>query len=95
MVSLPSQPTKATLVSRAPSRHAPGPSTRVGDGYAVSMTPETRYARHGTLHLAYQVLGEGPPDVLFVDQWFSHMDAQWDVAAAGRPSSSAWRRSAD
>jgi class 3 adenylate cyclase len=43
------------------------------------VTPETRYARHGALHLAYQVLGEGPPDVLFVDQWFSHMDAQWDV----------------
>lgn len=43
------------------------------------MTPETRYARHGGLHLAYQVLGKGPPDVLFVDQWFSHMDGQWDV----------------
>jgi class 3 adenylate cyclase/pimeloyl-ACP methyl ester carboxylesterase len=42
--------------------------------------PETRYARRGSLHLAYQVLGEGPPDILLLDQWFSHMDAQWDVA---------------
>jgi class 3 adenylate cyclase len=43
------------------------------------MIPETQYARLGDLHLAYQVLGEGPPDVLLLDQWFSHMEAQWDV----------------
>ncbi|MEA2674037.1 MAG: hypothetical protein QOI92_1229 [Chloroflexota bacterium] len=43
------------------------------------MTPETNYARLGDLHLAYQVLGAGPPDVLMLDQWFSHMEAQWDV----------------
>ncbi len=43
------------------------------------MTPETRYARRGPLHLAYQVLGSGPPDLLLLDQWFSHMEAQWDV----------------
>jgi class 3 adenylate cyclase/pimeloyl-ACP methyl ester carboxylesterase len=42
--------------------------------------PETQYARRGDLHLAYQVLGDGPPDILLLDQWFSHMDAQWDVA---------------
>ncbi len=44
------------------------------------MIPETHYARGGGLHLAYQVLGDGPPDILLLDQWFSHMDAQWDVA---------------
>ncbi len=43
------------------------------------MTPETRYARLGELHLAYQVLGSGPPDILLLDQWFSHMEAQWEV----------------
>jgi len=43
------------------------------------MLPETRYARLGDLHLAYQVLGEGPPDILLLDQWFGHLDAQWDV----------------
>jgi class 3 adenylate cyclase len=41
--------------------------------------PETRYARRGSLHLAYQVLGSGPPDLLLLDQWFSNMEAQWDV----------------
>jgi class 3 adenylate cyclase len=43
------------------------------------MTPETQYARRGDLHLAYQVLGSGPPDLLLLDQWFSNMEAQWDV----------------
>jgi class 3 adenylate cyclase len=43
------------------------------------MVPETKYARLSGLHLAYQVLGEGPPDILLLDQWFSHMEAQWDV----------------
>ena len=42
------------------------------------MSPETHYARLGDLHLAYQTLGAGP-DVLLVDQWFSHVEAQWEV----------------
>jgi class 3 adenylate cyclase len=41
--------------------------------------PETSYARLGDLHLAYQVLGNGPPDILPIDYWFSHVEAQWDV----------------
>ena len=43
------------------------------------MIPETRYARLGDLHLAYQVLGDGATDILLLDQWFSHMEAQWEV----------------
>ncbi len=43
------------------------------------MLPETRYARLGELHLAYQVVGDGPPDILLLDQWFGNLDAQWDV----------------
>src|SRR3954468_21071160 len=44
------------------------------------MTPETRYARVGDLYLAYQMLGEGPIDLVLADQWMSHQEAQWDVA---------------
>jgi hypothetical protein len=43
------------------------------------MTPETRYALLGDLHLAYQVLGDGQPDILRLDQWFTHVDGGWDV----------------
>jgi class 3 adenylate cyclase len=45
----------------------------------MAMVPETRYARLGDLHLAYQVVGDGPPDILFLDQWFGNLDTQWDV----------------
>jgi class 3 adenylate cyclase len=41
--------------------------------------PETRYARAGGAHIAYQVIGHGPVDIVLADQWFSHMDGQWDV----------------
>ena len=44
------------------------------------MVPDTHYARLGDLHLAYQVVGNAPPDILLLDQWFGHVDAQWDVA---------------
>lgn len=43
------------------------------------MIPETRYVRVGDLHLAYQVLGKGPPDILPLDYWVSHVEAQWDA----------------
>ncbi|HLO36167.1 MAG TPA: adenylate/guanylate cyclase domain-containing protein, partial [Candidatus Deferrimicrobium sp.] len=43
------------------------------------MIPETSYARIGDLHLAYQVLGDGPPDILSIDYWIGHVEAQWDV----------------
>src|ERR687896_607184 len=60
------------------------------------MTPETRYARLGDLHLAYQVLGDGPPDLLLVDQWFTHVDAELGCAADGDAARAAGRlRAAD
>jgi class 3 adenylate cyclase len=40
---------------------------------------ETRYAQAGGLYLAYQVLGDGPLDIVLADQWTSHQEAQWDV----------------
>ena len=46
---------------------------------------ETRYARapDGT-HLAYQVVGEGDVDVVFVGSWFSHVDVRWDYPPFAR-----------
>jgi class 3 adenylate cyclase/alpha-beta hydrolase superfamily lysophospholipase len=42
------------------------------------MTPETRYARttDGT-HVAYQVHGEGPVDILVLRAWHSNLDHEW------------------
>jgi class 3 adenylate cyclase len=44
----------------------------------VAVAPQTRYARSGRFHIAYQVVGDGPIDVVFADHWFSNVDAQWD-----------------
>lgn len=39
--------------------------------------PRTEYARSGDLHIAYQVLGEGP-DLLWVPGWISHVEHWWE-----------------
>ena len=38
----------------------------------------TQYTERDGARLAYQVLGEGPTDVLFVNPWFTHLDLQWE-----------------
>jgi len=43
-------------------------------------TPRTLYARSGDVHLAYQVIGDGPRDVVLVLDWASHMEALWEQA---------------
>jgi hypothetical protein len=40
--------------------------------------PETRYARSGDVSIAYQVVGDGPFDLVFVPGAFSHVDLIWE-----------------
>ena len=42
------------------------------------MRPQTRYARSGDLSIAYQVVGDGPFDLVLVHGWVSNIDLQWD-----------------
>src|SRR6516162_896781 len=42
--------------------------------------PETRYARSGDVSVAYQVLGEGPFDVVVVPGIVSHVELGWQAA---------------
>lgn len=45
----------------------------------MTSTPrETRFARNGDVHLAYQVIGTGPLDLFLVDTWVHHVEAVWD-----------------
>lgn len=43
------------------------------------MQPETRYARSGDVNLAYQVVGEGPFDLIWVPGWISNVEESWEV----------------
>jgi pimeloyl-ACP methyl ester carboxylesterase len=46
--------------------------------------PDTRYAKSGELNIGYQVLGDGPLDVVFVPGLLSHIDLVWGFPAATR-----------
>ena len=39
--------------------------------------PPTNYARSGDVNIAYQVLGDGPLDLVFVMGWVSHLEYFW------------------
>jgi len=39
--------------------------------------PPTHYARSGDVNIAYQVVGDGPIDLVFVMGWVSHLDYFW------------------
>jgi pimeloyl-ACP methyl ester carboxylesterase len=43
------------------------------------MKPETGYALSGEVHIAYQVLGDGPVDLVFVPGFVTHMELQWTL----------------
>jgi len=41
------------------------------------MKPTTKYAKSGTLNIAYQVIGEGPIDIVYIPGWVSNIDMMW------------------
>lgn len=40
--------------------------------------PETRYASSDADNIAYQTVGQGPRDIVFMSAWFSHVDGRWE-----------------
>jgi pimeloyl-ACP methyl ester carboxylesterase len=41
--------------------------------------PEVRYARSGDVQIAYQVLGEGDVDLVFVMGWLTNLETYWEL----------------
>ncbi len=48
------------------------------------MTPTTRYARSGDASIAYQVVGDGPLDALFLAGWLTQLEQLWEAPANRR-----------
>ncbi len=48
------------------------------------MAPQTRYARSGDAGIAYQVVGDGPLDLLFLPGWISQVEQMWELPALRR-----------
>src|SRR5438270_5093881 len=46
------------------------------------MPPETRYAQKGETSIAYQIVGDGPVDLVLVNGIVSHMSLLWGDPAA-------------
>lgn len=42
------------------------------------MTPETRYARSSDVRIAYQVIGHGAIDLIFVPGFISNLEVHWE-----------------
>ncbi len=45
------------------------------------MEAQTRYAVSGDVHIAYQVIGDGPLDLVIVPNWLSHVELGWEEPA--------------
>jgi class 3 adenylate cyclase len=48
------------------------------------MAPTTRYARSGDASIAYQVVGDGPLDLLFLAGWLTQLEQLWEAPANRR-----------
>ena len=46
--------------------------------------PTTRYVRSGDVNLAYQVIGDGPPDLVLVPGWVSNVECFWEEPRVAR-----------
>jgi class 3 adenylate cyclase len=48
------------------------------------MKRQINYAKSGKCHIAYQVIGEGPLDLVLVYGWVSHLEQQWELPSQAR-----------
>jgi pimeloyl-ACP methyl ester carboxylesterase len=48
------------------------------------MPPATHYARSGDVNIAYQVVGDGPRDLVYVPGWVSNIEVMWEDPGLAR-----------
>jgi DNA-binding SARP family transcriptional activator/pimeloyl-ACP methyl ester carboxylesterase len=84
------QPLSSTdEVSRAVLEHRPVETLlpRPGPANRGASSPPIQFARNGDTAIAYQVIGDGPVDLVFAHGWFSHAEIGWE-----EPRYSNWLR---
>jgi pimeloyl-ACP methyl ester carboxylesterase/DNA-binding winged helix-turn-helix (wHTH) protein/class 3 adenylate cyclase len=62
----------------------PSPAPPVGLPSTAPPRLPVRYARSGEVNIAYQVLGSGPIDLVFVMGWVSHLEYCWTEPSFAR-----------
>jgi pimeloyl-ACP methyl ester carboxylesterase len=53
-------------------------------GKFLVVRPETRWAKTGDVHIAYQIVGEGPTDIVLVAEFWHSIEAQWEEPSFAR-----------
>ncbi len=48
------------------------------------MEPETKYAKSGEVNIAYQVVGDGPFDLVLAPGYVSHVEYAWEEPMLAR-----------
>ena len=50
----------------------------------MTAVPETKYAKSADYHIAYQAIGTGPLDLVFMHGWISHIEHMWEEPRVAR-----------
>ena len=50
----------------------------------MATLPETKYAKSADYHIAYQAIGTGPLDLVFMHGWISHIEHMWEEPRVAR-----------
>ena len=50
----------------------------------MEVPPETRYAKSGDVHIAYQVVGDGGLDLVYAPPWIGNMELFWEEPSYAR-----------
>jgi pimeloyl-ACP methyl ester carboxylesterase/class 3 adenylate cyclase len=81
-----------TATSREHRHNASGPSGATGRESRAAAhrrageieVPETRYARAGSVSIAYQVVGDGPFDLVHIPSWITNVEENWNEPGYAR-----------
>jgi pimeloyl-ACP methyl ester carboxylesterase len=57
---------------------------RLREADGVSDVPDTHYAKSGDAHIAYQVIGDGPIDLVLFGTFVSHVELNWEDPSISR-----------
>ena len=73
-------PASAQTIRMVESPSTETPRQRI----TADLKPETRYAKSGDINIAYQVLGSGPVDLIYVPGWVTHLEYGWEEPSLAR-----------
>jgi DNA-binding SARP family transcriptional activator/pimeloyl-ACP methyl ester carboxylesterase len=69
----------ARILRQDPGLQGPAAASPGSDGPTAEPVPQTRYAQTADgIHIAYQVIGEGDRDIVFVPGLMSHLELLWE-----------------